>query len=344
MFAHYRRKSRGTAIVLGLILSIIVSGMVMTLAFAAGVQTKSSGDLIGVDRAWYAAEAGSQRAAWYIKNNTTVTQPLTGTVNGCSYSATWSTTTGTTKRVTCVGTYGTAQSTVLISVTPPNPVQPSVTVGGSFSLKNVQITGDLIVGGALTFQPGVGSVSGNATYGTTVSGTSSAAGTTSQGTFNGVSWATLLSSLATQAGSNTGTSGTGKTYNFSAISGTNKVIYVNGDVINPRFVGSGTLYVNGKVTIDGGADPGASNPVNIVCTGDLTTNNNIDYHGSLYTQGDWYRGKIQLTGSLYVSGMDQTNNGNSSVTFTSLPWFDTRSANVSSTSTTTFASFAGPRP
>jgi hypothetical protein len=337
------RKPRGTAIVLGMILSVIITGMIMTLAWGAGVQTKMSGDLIGFDRAWYAADAGSQRAAWYIKNNTTVSQPLTGTVNGSSYSVTWATTSGTTKRITSVGTYGTAQSTVLVSVTPPNPGRPAISVGGNFTLKNIQITGDLMVGGNLVFQPGVGSVSGDASYGGTTSGTSSASGTTSQATFSSINWTTMLASLATQAGSNTGTAGTGKTYDFSAISGSNKVIYVNGNVTNPRFVGSGTLYVNGAVTIDGSSDPGASNPVNIVATGNLTTANNIDYHGNLYTQGDWYRGKIQLTGSLYITGMDQSNNGNSSITFTSLPWFDTR-ASGSSGSSTTFTSFAGPTP
>lgn len=339
-----RTKSRGTALVMGLVLAVIVTGLVMTLSWGAGLQSQMTGSLMKTDTVYYAAEAGAQRAAWYIKNGTTVTQPLTGTLNGASYSVTWTTTTGTSQRVTSVGTSGNSQSTVLMTVTPPASMSAAITVGGNFSLKNIRITGDLLVAGNMTFQPGVADVTGNVLYSGTVSGTSCADGTTTQGTVPLLDWTAAQNALTTQAGSNIGTPGTGKTYNFSAIAGTNKVIMVTGDVANPRFVGSGTLYVVGKVTIDGNADPGAANPVNIVCTGDLTTSNNIDYHGNLYTKGDWYRGKIDLTGSLYIQGMDQSNNGNSSITFTSVPWFDNRTPAASSSSTTTFSNFAGPRP
>jgi hypothetical protein len=338
-------RDRGTALVLVIVMSVVLTGLVMSLAWAAGVQSQVTANLIKYDMAFYAAEAGAQRGAWYIKNNKMATQPLTGTINGATYSATWIAGSGTTQRVISVGSYGTAQNTILVSVTPPAAsVAAALTVGNNFTLKNMDIIGDLIVGGNIDFQPGAASVTGNVNYGGAKSGSGSVSGTVTAGAFNGIDWTALQASLASKSGV-TGVAGSGITYDFNSLSGANKVLYVNGDVTNPVFIGSGTLYVNGTVSVDGSTSTDSANPINIVATGDITTSNNISYYGALYTKANWNRGKIALTGSIYVEGMDQSNNGKSSITFTGTPWFDTRKAGGGSgASTTTFTGFAGPQP
>lgn len=335
-------KHRGTAIVLALVLSVIIAGLVMTLAWAAGVQSQITGNLMRVDIAFYNADAGAQRAAWYIKNNTSVAQPLTGSLNGGTYSVTW-VAAGSAYRVTSVGTVGPSQNTVLVTVAPPVlSAQTAISIANNLTLKNLAITGNVIVGQSITFEPGSAEIDGDLQYGTSVIGSGSVTGNSSKGAWNGVDWPSLDTTLKSTAGATYGSAQYGKTFNFTGLSG-NKVIYVNGDVTNPNFVGTGTLYVNGKVTIDGDIGTAAS-PVNIVATSDITTPNNCTYYGSLYTKGDWIRRKIDLVGSVYVEGtIDQNSNGNSSINFAKTPWFDNRTG-TTATTPTKFTNFAGPNP
>jgi hypothetical protein len=344
-----RGAARGTATMMMIVLSIIVTGYIMVLSWAAGVQSQMTDNLVHVDANYYAAEAGAQRAVWYIKNNVAVTQPLIGTVNNCAYSVTWVAGSGTSQRITSVATLGNAVSTVEVTVTPPSvQVQAAMSIGTNLNLKNLNIIGNVIVGGTITFASGSGSITGNLIYGTAESGSSGVSGTTTQAAWQPLNWASLDTTLKTQAGYPAVASapaGSNQVYNFNALSGTNKVIYVNGNVTNPTFVGSGTLYVNGTVSVSN--DPGSANPVNIVATSDITTANNMSYHGSLYTEGNWNRGKINITGSIYVEGMDQSNNGNSTIngTFTTTPWFDTRTSSAASGGgSVVLSNYAGPQP
>lgn len=333
--------------VLMVLMSVIITGYIMVLAWAGGVQSQITSNLVKVDANYYAAEAGAQRAAWYIKNNTTVGQPLTGTINGSSYSVTWVGGSGSSQRVTSVATKGNARSTVLVTVTPPaSAPATAISISTNLNLKNLSITGNVIVGQIMTFAPGNAQIDGNLTYGTSYSGSPSVSGTMTKAAWQGINWANVQTTLQTAAGKTYNGAQSNTTFDFTTVSGTNKVIYVNGNVTNPNFVGSGTLYVNGVVTFGGGVGSPTA-PVNVVATGDVTTSNNSSYYGSIYTKGNWNRGKIAVTGSLYVEGMDQSNNGSSSIKFTSTPWFDNRGAGGGLSgggSVTQYANFAGAGP
>jgi hypothetical protein len=329
--------------VLVIVMSVVVTGLIMSVAWAAGVQGQITGNLMKVDAAFYASEAGAQRAAWYLKTGKTVAQPLTGTIGGYSYSVTW-VSAGGSYRVTSVGTSGAAQNTVLMTVTPPATApQAALSAANSLSLKNLTVTGDVLVGQDITFQPGNAQIIGNLTYGTNLNGSPSVTGTTAKGSFTGVNWSNLDTALKAASGLNYASAQSGKTFDFSALSG-NKVIYVNGDVTNPSFVGTGTLYVNGKITLNGDLGTLAS-PVNLVSTQEITTANNSTVYGSIYAKTNWNRGKIDLTGMVYLDGsINDGNSGSSKITFTSTPWFDNRTASGVSGSATQFTSFAGVKP
>src|SRR5437763_16819230 len=86
------RKSRGTAIVLSLIVSVVITAMVFTLALLAGQLAQSTAAMRKMDQAFFAAEAGAQRVGWYCKQGMmgSIPSPLTGTCNGYDYSVSWS--------------------------------------------------------------------------------------------------------------------------------------------------------------------------------------------------------------------------------------------------------------
>ena len=143
-----------------------------------------------------------------------------------------------------------------------------------------------ITGGSYT-NGGSGSLTGNLTYYSTAANTGSVSGTITKasGSYSFMDMTALGNTLIAAAGSNTysGTQ-TNKTFDFTTIPGTNKVIYVNGPVVNPTFIGSGTLYCSGAVSSLGGFGS-SGNPVNIVAKAAITTNNNITIYGSMYTGG-----------------------------------------------------------
>src|SRR5436190_11052768 len=100
---RHDRRQRGTAIVLAILISVIMTGMVCALAWVSGQNSQTTGALSKMDQAFFAAEAGAQRVAWYCKNGglNNMNSPLTGTINGYNYSASW--TWGTLVTVTSVG-------------------------------------------------------------------------------------------------------------------------------------------------------------------------------------------------------------------------------------------------
>ena len=103
------RNSRGTALTLGIVMSIVITGLVSTMAWVAGEQSQRTGSLSKMDQAFYAAETGVHRVEWYCKNRkmSSITSPLVGMVNGFNYSVSWSTVSGTTIQVSSVGSTGT---------------------------------------------------------------------------------------------------------------------------------------------------------------------------------------------------------------------------------------------
>src|SRR5262249_24313011 len=136
---------RGTAMIMAVVLALVIVGLIAVIAWMAGVQSGTTSDLSKMDQAFFAAETGAQRGAGYCKQKTlsSVTSPLTGTVNGYSYSTSWSTASGTTITVLSKGSKGNTSYTMSINVTPPGAAVAAYTCAGDFDNKNVIITGDV---------------------------------------------------------------------------------------------------------------------------------------------------------------------------------------------------------
>jgi Tfp pilus assembly protein PilX len=89
-------RKRGTALVLVVVMSVVLTGLVMSLAWAAGVQSQTTGNLVKSTNAFYSAEGAAARAVWRFKHDQTwraaTGSPLTGTqtINGTTYN--WSVT------------------------------------------------------------------------------------------------------------------------------------------------------------------------------------------------------------------------------------------------------------
>lgn len=70
---------RGSALTLMILMSVILTGLVMTIAWSATVQSQTTGAKIHSDLAYQAAESAGQVAVWQFKNNNTWRQTVAPT-------------------------------------------------------------------------------------------------------------------------------------------------------------------------------------------------------------------------------------------------------------------------
>jgi len=63
------RLRRGTALVMLVLVSVVITGLILTIAWAAGAQSQSTGASIHLDQANMAAESAGQLAVWNFKKN-----------------------------------------------------------------------------------------------------------------------------------------------------------------------------------------------------------------------------------------------------------------------------------
>jgi hypothetical protein len=335
---------RGSALSLTILVSVVITGLVMTMAWSAGVQASMTGSVTRLDKAFYAAESGAQRLAWYAKNNkmASLPSPLKGTVEGCDYSATWTTISGTTIRITSTASLGAVSYTCSMVVVPPSETLPTFSTGGDFDNKNIDIEGDMVTGGDYT-NGGNGKLEGNLTYSGTATNLSRVYGDKTLASYIPLDVTSLLPKLKSYAVTPTLTGNqVNRTFDFTAISATRKVIYVEGDVVNPEFIGEGTLVVKGNVSsLDSFGTE--DKPVNIVADGDISTSGGAKVFGTLYASGAWYRQKVTLVGLVYVNGISPSNSAASSMKMTQAPWFDPR-LNEAGKTFAKFMNFTGPQP
>ena len=335
---------RGNALVLAIVISVVISALVSAMCWVAGEQTQRSASLSKTDQAFFAAEAGMQRVQWYCTNNQmgSITSPLSGAINGYNYSVSWSTVSGSTIRITSQSTNGNVSYTTYQNCTPPSSPVAVVTSGGTFQIQNIAVTGNVQANDNFSCG-GTASITGNLTCGGVANNTNKVSGTVTHGMTAALNMASIESTLIAAAGRTINNPNNNNlTYDFTALSGTNKVIYVNGNVTGATFIGSGTLYVSGQASV--GSFGTVANPVNIVSGGNLTITAHATVHGSAYSAGTYSEGKINLTGNIYcASNFNQTDNLSSSITATSAPWFDPRTSGGGGGSTTITA-FAGPMP
>src|SRR5438067_2437048 len=90
------RHRRGTATVMMIVVSVVLTGLVMALAASSSAQTQNTNNTTKRNAAFYAAEAGAEKAYWKFKHDSTyrapANAPLTGTITmgnaDYTYSAT----------------------------------------------------------------------------------------------------------------------------------------------------------------------------------------------------------------------------------------------------------------
>ncbi len=68
---HPAKHPRGTAMVMGIIVSVVLTGLIMTLAWSNGLMTVSTTGKVALNQAFFVAESGTQRASG--NGSTTVT-------------------------------------------------------------------------------------------------------------------------------------------------------------------------------------------------------------------------------------------------------------------------------
>jgi hypothetical protein len=195
----------GTAMVFSIILSVILTGMVISIAWAQGLNTQTTTRRIAINQAFFAAESGAQRALWQWKHNN-YTWNSSGTWTMTVYDSTtgrsavnWTQTYSCTPDATVSGAYDiscSASSTANASTflcsflaSPPTStntllaggsngnISGQLTVNGNYATNGalnsstVTVTGNAIIGGALNGAPTVGgnlSVNGACNGNTTV--------------------------------------------------------------------------------------------------------------------------------------------------------------------------------
>jgi Tfp pilus assembly protein PilX len=331
---------RGSVLTIAIIVSFVLTGLVMTLAWMAGEQTQRTASLKQMDQAFFAAEAGAQRVEWYCKHRQlgSVTSPITGSVGNYTYSASWTPLSGSTIRITSVGSRNAVSYNLTQDVTPPSSPLATIASVGDFDNKNLNITGNVSTGGNYSNSNG-GALNGHLIYAGTAPGTANVTGAIIQSSFSPIDFNALDTSLR----SNATTLGTNATYDFTLLTGNNKVIYVNGNVVNPKIIGAGTLYVNGTISITSNLTIGSAlAPVYLVATGNVTFNKNTTLNGGLYTPATWTRAQIAGTAVIYIGQqIDKSNSGTSSMTMGAAPWFEPRGSGITTTGVT---NFAGPQP
>jgi hypothetical protein len=331
-----RRQSRGrpsgrrgsAALFLLVLLAAMTVGVASTLSLSTGVQSEVSGLTLHRDQAFYAAEAGIQRAQYEVEYGSWVNPPIvngqpvytsySATVGGCTYTITANGSGFNTPAViTSVGTYSAdtrIKSTIRVTLQPATLI-PALTLGSGISeAGNITIDGNALVKGNISLQGSV-SISGAIQYGGSQSNLSYAVynpdipappdvwydpsntKTAPAGVIN-------VNGLINSSGASRFTDTTPNSLDFT----NHPVLYITvppGQTLtlkNINVYGSGTLVVVGDVDIQNGVGD-QTDSVNIVATGTITTKGNFRIFGSMYAGGDMtHQGQFQVTGVLSAEG------------------------------------------
>ncbi len=333
---------RGTALVLMVLLAVVITGLVMTLSWTAGIHTQITNQTTKLDKTYFAAEAAAHKIVWYVKHNSigTITSPQTGTINGCNYSVAWTSSSGI-YTITGSATNGNVSDAVTLTCA-PTTTYAVISIGGSggtFDIKDMTINGNVFTNGAVTSTTGNSTLNGNLAYGTTnnsghmtVTGSSTNATTTIPApNYAAIQTAATLTLNGNQSS---------HTFDFTS----NSTIYVNGNVTDPSFVGSGTLLVSGNVTFSSVSSYGSStNNVYLVAEGNVTLQGTFDIYGGLYAGGNITAPTKmdELSGPLWCGGSISGTFFHGTIDPGTKPSFDTRN---SSGATVAITNFTGTMP
>lgn len=371
------RRARGTIVVYMMaLLAVLTVSVVMTSVNLAAIHTRMGSLQFKRDQAFYAAEAGIQRALyereygdWIASINNTA--GLYDTTSQWSYQVTPVMPAGMTSipwnfpvRIRATGRLVSDASitcTVMVDLS-PRQVVPAINLGsGLHEAGNITVDGNVLLKGNLDLDGKV-AVNGSIIYGGT--NTSKANATYSWQDPNTIPAppAVWYDATGTQTppgnvvnvtpmvqpsnGAKKLNSATPDTLDFRNAS--NGVLYYFGDITLRKIdvYGSGTLVVFGSVTIQNGGFGTTSEPVNIVATGTIATQADFRIYGSVYTNGDiTHQGQFDVTGTINAQGSMYPTNSNSgaggaTITRAPPPAFDPRP--TIGTNSTLVQNFTGP--
>ena len=319
----HRGGRRGTALIMAILLSVVITGLIVSLAVVSGTQNLAAANAIRrISR--LLCRPGRSRAGLLEfqeqhQLSRSAASPLTGSLtmgNGVySYS------------VTCIGAGTTVQIVSVAKLSTVNGATPSgPTIGSTYQLSAVgqsyvpelytnNVLDDSAKGGTWTGPINVVgdvyvakdinmagtqalSVTGNIVYGGKETGTNfSYTGTNTAGTPSVT--VPNYATIEAHAVNPSGTAATpNMTINFTTISGSNPTYYVTGNLTDPTFIGSGTVIVDGPgagVTFDTATVSvgSASSPVYIITSardypdwGSQRCNHQLHHlWGTLFRQG-----------------------------------------------------------
>ena len=339
---------------MAIIVSVIVTSLVMMVAWNSTVMVQSTSNYMKEARAYYVAEGGLQRAYYrYKKDNTYRADPkgsppsslMTGTdtVDGQSYaySVRVSGNPHSPVLVTSTATNGSVQGQVHVTLSGGGGTAATVAMGGGAtfsSTSQLNVTGDLSVSGTIN-SSGTFNVAGNVDASGSIPAGVSATGTKNpnDGSITVPDVTTMYNSLT--SGAYSIPSGNITTLDFVA----HPVIMVSGNAtLNMSSIdinGSGTLIVSGNVTT--GTDMGTNgNPLtfNLVTLGTFTATNKWYVTGSLYSKGLIKFNNQTVINGVIVGNAGATLNNHHTFNFASPPAFDSRSGPL------TAANYGGATP
>jgi hypothetical protein len=330
---------------MAVIISVVVTAVVMMVAWISATMSQSTGSFAKQSRAFCVAEGALQRAYWRYRQNTAwrapAGAPMTGTsvIDGVSYPYSVTAVGNNNQPILVTSTATNAAGTVLaqVHVTLFRLAPAAIGVGGgTFSTTSqLNVTGDLSLSGGFTAS-GTCNVTGNVDTSGSIPGSISVTGTetANDATLTVPSVTAIYNSLLPGAYTIAGP-------NITSLDFTSHpVLLVNGNAsLNiSTITGSGTLVVNGNVSTGGNLGTvGSPATFHLVTNGTVTANQNWYQTGSLYAAGlVTFNNQTALTGVLLTNGGAIMNNHHS-FTFANPPSFDPRAKPAVS-------GYGGPNP
>jgi hypothetical protein len=343
-----RRRKRGTVIAYFLVLvSVLTTGLLTTMALTAGGGAQVAGQTLKRDQAFYAAEAGVQRAFWLLQQNNnwraSPDVPLTGTIGSGASAATYSVTAqggwNSPVLISATGRTGSGPTASAVTVTAacsPTVVVPAITLGKDFDNNgNLTINGDVQAKGNIRttgrFKENGSLYAGGSI---TTNGSVNITGVTKPNTAGIVVPTVDINWLKSHATKVVNVPMGSKTYEVSSINVPDGgIIYFTGPILfkgNVTIIGKGiTVVVDGDVSIHAAASFGSSSEpavANIVTTGNLDVNGYLGLIGSMYVNGTITKnGGLDVTG-IILGQTDLDTSGGMSITRAQPPLWDPRSS------------------
>jgi hypothetical protein len=365
MVTHARaragRRRRGSGLSLMVVLSVVVTGLIITLAWSAGLQAQVSANRIKADESFYAADAALQWAIYEMRQDPTwrpaanQTVAVNGWTCAISYTDVGSPTgvLGNPLQFTARASKNGVASSETVSATVAGVLKyaPQFYSGGDLTIaQSANINGDIETLGKLTINAptggaAVGKVKGNVKakknvtdnnptksptyFASTPVGSDNTLAAPSQ-TIQQVHDNVLALGYVDVSTILDYTSYPGKiVLDFTKAGGkpvrvTGASSYSYGGAVGIK--GSGTLVMEGSVTFGGGFPFNATTAnMNLIIMGDATLNPGpLNITGSFYVKGNWVQnGAYNLKGTVMSEGTTQLL-GTGTVDTATPPTFDPR--------------------